>query len=67
MKCMAIPANLSWEKWRDLAKRQLAQIDLLAAYDDLMFPKMFRERLTVNQAVSLAVEAYDDTEDKHDG
>lgn len=23
MKCMSIPANLTWEEWRDLAKRQL--------------------------------------------
>ena len=60
MKCMAVPANLTWDEWRNLAKRQLAQIRLPDAYDEAMFRQLFREGVTVNDAVSMAIEAYDD-------
>lgn len=58
MKCMSVPANLTWDEWRNLAIRQLRQLNLEDAYDDVMFPQLFKEGFTVNEAVSLAIEAY---------
>lgn len=60
MKCMGVPENLTWDEWRNLAKQQLCQLDSEDAYDDVMFHQLFRDGLTVNEAVSLAIDAYDD-------
>lgn len=62
MKCMSVPANLTWKEWDDLVKRQLNYLGAIAAYDEIVLHQLFRDGVTVNDAVSMAIEANSDEE-----